>query len=108
MGGAESASWVLAVLLATGVWGWLMHRYTDAAFPWWDAAVAMGSVAAQILLTRRKIENWYGWIAVDLLAITLYASRDLWLTAVLYMLFLVLSIFGLIEWRNQTDPVTED
>ena len=94
------AAWICATLVATGLWGWLMHRYTDAASPWWDAAVAMGSVAAQILLTQRKIENWYGWIVVDVLAVGLYASRGLWLTSGLYAVLLIMCIVGFVEWRH--------
>ena len=77
-----------------------MHRYTDAAFPWWDAGVAMLSVAAQILMSRRAIENWVLWITVDGIAIGLYAAKDLWLTALLYMIFLALSVWGLMDWRR--------
>ena len=97
---AQRINWVAGTLVATGLWGWLMHYYTDAASPWWDAGVAMGSVAAQILLAQRKIENWYGWIAVDMLAVGLYASRGLWLTSGLYALFLTMCIVGLLEWRR--------
>jgi nicotinamide mononucleotide transporter len=95
---AERAAWVGGTIIATVIWGWGMHRYTDAAAPWWDAAVAMGSIAAQILLTRRAIENWIGWIIVDAFAISLYANRGLGLTAGLYVLFLILSIAGLAQW----------
>ncbi len=92
--------WSGGVILATALWGWGMHYFTDATAPWWDAAVAMGSVAAQILLVQRRIENWVGWIIVDVLAIGLFASRGLNLTAGLYGVFLLLSIWGLIEWRR--------
>lgn len=95
---AERAAWVAGTIVATLVWGWGMHRFTDAAAPWWDAAVAMGSIASQILLTRRAIENWVGWIIVDAFAISLYANRGLGLTAGLYVLFLILSIIGLVQW----------
>lgn len=95
---AERATWIGGTIIATLVWGWGMHRFTDAAAPWWDAAVAMGSIAAQILLTRRAIENWIGWIIVDAFAISLYANRGLGLTAGLYVLFLILSIAGLVQW----------
>lgn len=94
----ERAAWLVGTIVATLVWGWGMHRFTDAAAPWWDAAVAMGSVASQILLTRRAIENWVGWILVDAFAISLYANRGLGLTAGLYVLFLILSIVGLVQW----------
>ena len=100
MSAAMRFGWVTGCLIATAGWGWLMHRYTDAAFPWWDASVAMTSVAAQILQSRRKIESWILWIVVDVIAIGLYAAKDLRLTAVLYAIFLTLSIWGLIDWRR--------
>ena len=42
--------WLLGIAAATLIWGWLMHRYTDAAFAWWDASVAMISVGAMMSL----------------------------------------------------------
>lgn len=88
------------IVFATGSWGWLMHRFTDAASPWLDAGVAMTSVAAQILLTQRKIENWWLWIAVNAMSIALYASRGLYPTLALYVLILGLSVWSLIEWMR--------
>ena len=100
MRSSERWLWLAGVVVATAVWGWVMMRFTDAAAPWWDAAVAMGSVAAQILLAQRRIENWLVWIAVDVLAIGLYWSRGLQLTAGLYALFLIMCIVGWFEWRR--------
>lgn len=100
LSGRERAVWLAGTGAAIAGWGWVMHRYTDAAFPWWDAAVAMLSVAAQILMSRRYLENWVLWIAVDVLAIGLYAARDLWLTSGLYLVFLALSVWGLIGWSR--------
>jgi len=93
-------AWLAGCAAAAIGWGWLMHLHTDAAYPWWDAAVAMMSVVAQILQSRRRIENWAMWIAVDVVAIGLYGARGLWLTAVLYLIFLLLSVWGLIDWRR--------
>ncbi len=100
MGPRQRWLWLAATAVATLAWGWGMHRFTNAAAPWWDAAVAMGSVAAQVMLLRRYIENWVVWILVDMLAIGLYLSRGLYLTAGLYALFLTLCIWGFIEWRR--------
>lgn len=97
---SERWLWLAGVTCATAAWGWVMMRFSDAAAPWWDAAVAMGSVAAQILLVQRRIENWLVWIAVDVLAIGLYWSRGLQLTAGLYALFLMMCVFGWREWRR--------
>ena len=92
------AAWIGMILVTGLAWGTIMHTYTDAVFPWWDATVASASIAAQILLARRRIENWVLWIAVDALAIGLYLMRSLPLTAGLYALFLLLCIAGRGEW----------
>jgi nicotinamide mononucleotide transporter len=92
--------WVIGCAVATAIWGWGMYHFTDAAYPWWDGGVAILSVAAQLLMSRRFLENWVLWIMVDLLAIGLYGAKDLWLTAGLYGVFLLLSIWGLIGWRG--------
>lgn len=100
LGWPARAAWALGCVAATAGWGWLMYRYTPAAYPWWDASVAMLSVAGQILLARRYLENWMLWIAADLAAIPLYAVKGLQVTAWLYGLFLLLSIAGLIGWSR--------
>jgi nicotinamide mononucleotide transporter len=95
--------------LSRGVWlvvtaavavnlGWVMHSYTNAVLPYADAGIAGASVAAQILLAYRRIENWLLWIAIDVASITLYIDRGLYPTAGLYGGFLVLSLIGLREW----------
>jgi nicotinamide mononucleotide transporter len=78
--------------------GWLLHQYTNAAMPFADSAIAGASVAAQILLGLRRIENWVLWIAIDVGAIALYLERGLYPTAGLYAAMLVMSILGLKEW----------
>jgi nicotinamide mononucleotide transporter len=98
LGWRARAGWLAGCVVLTAGWGWLMHRLTDAALPWWDAGVAMTSVAAQILLTRRYLENWVLWILVDIVAIPLFAVRGLWLTSGVYVILLGLSIWGIIDW----------
>ena len=92
--------WLAGCLAAAAAWGMLMHFYTDAAFPWWDGSIAMFSIAAQILQSRRKWESWLLWIAVDIAAVPLFALKGLWLTAGLYIVFLALSVWGLIHWTK--------
>jgi nicotinamide mononucleotide transporter len=92
--------WMAASAIATVLWGTMMHRMTDAAYPYWDGTIAMLSVAAQIMMTRRLVENWVWWIVVDVLAIGLFAVKGLWLTAGLYGVFLVMAVYGLVAWRR--------
>lgn len=96
----QRAGWAAGIVVATLGWGAAMHRFTDASYPWWDASVAMLSIAAQILMSRRAIENWVLWIAVDIVAIGLYSAKALWLTAAVYGVLLAISIWGLIDWRR--------
>lgn len=92
------AVWLAATATISFNLGWLMHRYTNAAMPFADSAIAGASVAAQILLGYRRIENWVLWIAIDVAAVLLYINRGLHPTAGLYAGMLVMSLFGLKEW----------
>lgn len=94
---AALAALSLAAIL---LWGTMMARFTDATHPYWDGSIAMLSVAAQILMTQRYLENWWWWIIVNLVSVPLYLIKGLYLTAALYVLFLILAIWGLIEWRR--------
>ena len=95
------AIWLVATLVAIAIWGSIMARYTDAAAPLADAAVAGLSVSAQLLQSFRRVESWVLWIVVDALAIGVFASRGLAVTAALYSLFLILAVIGLIQWRRK-------
>ena len=78
--------------------GWALSRFTDAAMPFADSAIAGASVTAQILLAFRRIENWVLWIVIDVAAVLLYIERGLYPTAGLYGGMLVMSLFGLKAW----------
>ena len=97
---AARIAWLVMIACASVAWGAIMHAYTDASYPWVDAGVAIASIAAQILLARRRIENWVLWIAVDIVAIGLYAAKNLYFTSGLYVLFLLISVGGLVEWAR--------
>lgn len=96
----DRSLWACATVAAWLAWSFGMHRFTDAAAPWADGAIAMASIAAQWLLARRRVESWWLWILVDLIAVPLFAWRGLYATSAVYVLLLGISIAGLIEWRR--------
>ena len=100
----ESLLWAIGSAVAIVAWGSLMAHNTDASYPVWDAAVAMLSIAAQILMAKRAMENWHYWIVVNMISIPLYLVKDLRLTAGLYGVFLILAIMGLREWMKALKP----
>ncbi len=96
----QHALWIAGSVIAILSWGTAMAQWTDASYPYWDAAVAMLSVAGQILMTRRYIENWHWWIVVNMISIPLYYIKASYATVGLYALFLIFAILGLAEWRK--------
>lgn len=95
------AAAVAATVAGNLALGWFFATYTDAAAPWLDSFIAAASVTGQTLQSTRKIESWYWWIAVDLVAIGVYAWKGLYLTTGLYTVFLALSVAGFLSWRRQ-------
>jgi nicotinamide mononucleotide transporter len=94
----------LAVLAATlAAWPLLaltLSRLTDSDVPWFDALPTAGSIAGQILLGRKLIENWAVWLVVNVVSVGLFAFKGLWLTVILYALFAALSVAGWRSWRR--------
>lgn len=92
--------WIALAMAATYGWGLFMALNTDATNPWWDASVAMLSIAAQLLMTRRYIDNWHWWIVVNIISIGLYWQKQLYVFTGLYVIFLGMAVWGLVEWRR--------
>lgn len=72
----------------------------NGAAPLWDSLTTVLSLAAQYLLCRKRFENWFFWIAADVIYIPLYLSRHLPLTGALYAVFLTMCLVGVREWNR--------
>ena len=96
------ATWLTGagLLYALGA-GFLFSRHTNAALPYWDSTTTAISLAAQVLLSRRNLENWLLWVGVDVAYVGMYWHRSLYLTSALYALFLVLAAYGYWQWRRE-------
>lgn len=90
----------VAAALAALAYGALLHRFTDAYAPFADSTVLAFSVLAQLLLMRRRLETWPVWLVVNTIAVPLYASRGLELTAVLYAAYWLNAWRGWWHWRG--------
>jgi nicotinamide mononucleotide transporter len=91
---------VPAGVAATLAYGALLHHFTNAYAPFVDSAVLVFSVIAQFLLMQRRIENWPFWLLVNTIAMPLYASRGLYLTAILYACYWVNALVSWRTWRR--------
>jgi len=79
----------------------LLDRATDSQVPVLDGVTTAMSLGAQWLMSRRVLENWWVWIAVDLVYVPLYLWKGLHVTAGLYAVFLLLCLLGLVDWGRE-------
>lgn len=101
MTGRERALAGAATLAAWPLLGLVLVRSTDSDVPFLDALPTVASVTGQILLGRKRIENWPVWLAVNLVSIGLFAVKGLWLTVLLYAVFALLSVAGWRAWHRR-------
>ena len=90
----------LVIAAGAALLGTLLARRTDASLPYLDSALTAASLVAQWMMTRKWLECWLLWIAVDLVYVPMFAYKDLYVTAVLYAVFLALAVLGYREWRR--------
>jgi nicotinamide mononucleotide transporter len=93
------------LLLACGAlgalaYGGLLWRWTDAYAPFLDSMVLGFSIVAQLLLMKRQVQTWWFWLLVNLLAVPLFFSRELYVTSALYTAYLVNAVVALRHWQH--------
>jgi len=91
---------VLAASLVTSRW---LAANTAAAWPLADSLVTWSSVFATFLVARKVYENWHWWLVIDSVAAGLYFNRRLYATMLLFMIYLVLIVIGMRQWRRSLD-----
>lgn len=82
------------------VTAFFLRRYTPAALPFPDSMVAWSSVFATFLVARKVYENWHWWLLIDAGSAYLYYTRHLYATMLLFLLYLILIVIGMREWRR--------
>ncbi|MGI9102988.1 MAG: nicotinamide riboside transporter PnuC [Terriglobales bacterium] len=96
----ESLRLALVTAVSTATLMLLLRRFTDSTVPFWDALTTSMSLVAQYMLGRKQIENWWLWMAADVIYVALYVYKSLYLTAGLYVVFFALCILGLVRWQK--------
>lgn len=94
---------MLILSVAAGLFflgGQILDRYTDSPLPYWDAFTTALSIVATWMLTRKIIEHWLLWIVIDTVSFGLYIYRELYPTALLFVVYTIMAIIGYIEWKK--------
>lgn len=82
------------------VLGQTLNRFTDASLPFMDSILTSFSIVAQWMQTRKKLQAWLVWLAVDVFYVGMFLYKGLYPTAGLYAVFLYLAVLGYVEWRR--------
>jgi nicotinamide mononucleotide transporter len=90
----------LLAIASVAVLGTFLARSTDAALPYIDSATTSTSLVAQWMMTRKVMENWMVWMAVDVVYVGMFIFKHLYLTAGLYAVFFALAAMGHREWKR--------
>jgi len=70
-----------------------------AAFPYLDAFVALLAVVATLMVAYKVFENWYYWLLIDTLSIYLFWQKQMYLTALLFVIYIALIFVGIKHWK---------
>ena len=89
-----------ALVSLTFISGYVLTIYTAAASPFIDALTTWGAIAASYLVAKKILENWFYWFVIDFVSVFLFISRELYPTALLFLVYLVLVVFGYSAWRK--------
>ena len=93
----------ICLVTTIAIWGLLwfvLDRWTDSPVPPWDGLITSMSVVATWMLTRKYLEQWYVWIVANAIAVIVYLTMGMYPTAVLFMVYFVMAIIGVREWRK--------
>jgi nicotinamide mononucleotide transporter len=102
---SRNAMGLLGVICLSSVSSFFLRRFTPAAWPFVDSMVTWASVFATFLVARKVYENWHWWLVIDSVSLCLYFNRRLYLTTLLFGLYLLLIVVGMREWRRGLRPV---
>lgn len=78
----------------------ILTRYTDSPLPLGDSLTTALSITATWMLARKLIEHWILWLIVDGLSAGLYFYKELYPTAILFVIYTMMALAGWLQWRK--------
>ncbi len=91
---------IVALGFLSALSGYLLSNYSDAAFPYVDSLTTWFAVWGTFLVARKVLENWWYWLLIDIASVFIYWSRDLQLTSLLFVVYVIMIPFGLVSWTK--------
>jgi len=103
----DKLKYLFLILITYIVIASILSSYTNSSVPYVDSFVSTLSLYANWLLAKRKIDNWYLWIVADIIYIGLFWYKKLYMSSCLYLVFLIMATYGLINWIKRNKILDE-
>lgn len=91
---------IAGIVILTFLLSLYLQKYTDTDVPYADGFCTAMSFTAQLLMTRKVLQNWILWIIVDICYVPLYFHKHLALTGLLYFVLIILAFIGYLDWKK--------
>jgi len=91
---------IALTILLSALSGYYLDNYTDAAFPYLDSLTTWSSFLATWMVVNKILENWLYWIVIDAASIYLYINKELYFTALLFGLYVIIATYGYLHWKK--------
>lgn len=85
--------------------GWALEKLTNAALPFIDSLTTWGAIVTTYMVAKRLLENWIYWFVIDTISVFLFYSRGLFLTSILFFVYLIIIYFGYKSWTEMKDEI---
>jgi|TARA_B100001540_G_C15746222_1_gene614635 nicotinamide mononucleotide transporter len=92
---------VSSILGFSLLFGMFLGTYTQAALPFLDSLTTFGALVATYMVAKKILENWIYWFFIDAISVMLFLNRELYLTALLFCIYLIIIFFGLRTWIKE-------
>ena len=93
------------IFLLTFASGWMLEKFTNAALPFIDSLTTWGAIVTTYMVAKRLLENWIYWFVIDTISVFLFYSRGLFLTSILFFVYLIIIYFGYKSWTEMKDEI---
>ena len=100
LSGRQHGLIIISITFLSGVSGYLLSQHSDAAWPYVDSFTTWASVITTYLVTRKYLQNWLYWIVIDAVSVPLYVDRGLNLTALLFVIYIIIAVLGYFNWQK--------
>ena len=92
---------ITSVVILAVITGFILKKYTNAALPFLDAFTSWGAIITTYMVAQKILENWIYWFVIDSISIYVFLSRELYLTSLLFFIYLIIICFGYASWRKK-------